>query len=125
MIVQRSTQSEIGNLRRFQLKLQFVSDKRNKFGSQEIAICIGVGKSGKMPRKRRKFIAMFVALMLSCLLSCFSYSRNRKPAQVLYGIYVDSCSPVLSVKRIKCVTVSMIPDMDKMHKLKAFMMCIA
>lgn len=28
------------------------------------------------------FVAMFMAFMLSCLLSCFCYSKNRKPVQV-------------------------------------------
>ena len=48
-----AAQSEIGNLGRLQLKLQFVSDQGDKFGSQEIAICIGIGKSGKMPNEKR------------------------------------------------------------------------
>ena len=44
-----AAQSEVGNLRRPQLKLQFVSDQGNKFGSQEIAFCVRNGKSGKIP----------------------------------------------------------------------------
>ena len=35
--------------RRFQLKLQFVGDKRDEFGSQEIAFFIRSGKTQKMP----------------------------------------------------------------------------
>ena len=36
-----AAQSEIGNLRRLQLKLQFVSDKRNKLGIRGFSLGIG------------------------------------------------------------------------------------
>ena len=74
--------SEIGNLAGLRLKLQFVSDKGDKFGSQEIAFCVVFGKIRRMSREKQQFIAMFMALMLFCLLSCSHYSRNRKPVQV-------------------------------------------
>jgi hypothetical protein len=45
-------QSEIGNLAGLQLKLQFVSDKRNKFGSEESAAAIGKGIARKMPSEK-------------------------------------------------------------------------
>ena len=47
MIVQRSTQSEIGNLRRFQLKLQFVCNKRNKFRVRGFSLGIADGIAEK------------------------------------------------------------------------------
>jgi hypothetical protein len=47
-----AAQSEIGNLARLHLKLQFVSDKRNKFRSEESAAAIGKGIARKMPSEK-------------------------------------------------------------------------
>jgi hypothetical protein len=47
-----AAQSEIGNLGRLQLKLELVSYKRNKFGSEESAAAIGKGIARKMPSEK-------------------------------------------------------------------------
>ena len=42
-----AAQSEIGNLRRLQLKLELVCDKRNKFGIRGFSLCI----ADRIPKK--------------------------------------------------------------------------
>jgi hypothetical protein len=92
--------SEIRNLRRLQLQLELVSNKGDEFGSEEITFCVAFGKIRRLPGRKRRFVAMFMALMLFCLLSCFYYSKNRKPAQVPCVPVLISCSS-LSAKQIK------------------------
>ena len=58
----------------------------NDDGFPQILVSLDVGGDTK------GFITLFMALMLSCLLSCFYYTKNRKPAQVPMVAALIFCS---------------------------------